>query len=258
MTTLRPPRADEVARDFVLSACEAGWFLDWDPPSALELDRFLDHVGISAAQSIVPHVGAYFGELLVRNGAGVWTDEGTVRTPTGYTFCPREAVARRVGDTRGPSLATVYVFAMVGHPTLEDAEPDFGADVGGRMRTWAAIFTHDAALHGMLLDYDEESLEHVESMCEVLHRGGPDRDAVDELALTMGAYLGEVVIAARGGTWLLDEDLGALAIDLPNGLRCYPLQKVAQRLTGGGEHDLRLFHCLVTAGSVTDGARLLG
>lgn len=253
-----PATMREMAQEFVAHTREAGWSLGWEPSSVVELDRFITQIGPADASMIASHLGAYFGELLVRNGAGRWTLDDDVMTCTGYALSPQGAVERRACDPAAPALATVYVFAMVGHPTLEEAEPDFGRDVNARMRTWAAIFTHDAALHGMFLDYDEESLDHVESMCEVLHCGNPDRDAIDELALTMGAYLGEVVISTSGGTWALDEAENALAVDLPSGVRCYPLQQVARRLGEGADHDLRLFHCLVAIGAMADGCRHIG
>jgi hypothetical protein len=59
----------------------------------------------------------------------------------------------------------------------------------------------------------------------------------EELAaqvFAMGAYIGEVVRRARGGEWLAPDT----SLVLPDGTRCWPVQRAMERLMNGRRHSI--------------------
>jgi hypothetical protein len=182
----------------------------------------------------------------VRNGGGEWSllDPGrpVVVTSTGYTVDPVDAVATLMRDDLAPSLSAVYIYAMVGHALPDDDEPDFGTDIGERMRKWAGVFVHNVSLSGRRLDGTPSSLDVVETLCDDSLEDEPDAAAIDDLTLTLGAYVGKLVRKAISGEWTIDSELGALAVEVPGRFRCYPMEKAGKRPTEGPEHNLRDYY----------------
>jgi hypothetical protein len=73
------------------------------------------------------------------------------------------------------------------------------------------------------------------------------------MVLTMGAYLGELIVRHGGGRWTYDAEAGTAAIDLPFKQRCFPHSRVGKRLSRGPAHNLRLFYYMAATGDLTLG-----
>ena len=57
----------------------------------------------------------------------------------------------------------------------------------------------------------------------------PAHDVIRSMVLTMGAYLGELIVRNGGGPTICVPI--AAGIDLPSGRRCFPHNRVGKRLT---------------------------
>lgn len=62
------------------------------------------------------------------------------------------------------------------------------------------------------------------------------------MIMSMGAYLGELLVRYGGGRWAFDPGASAAVVEMPNGLRGYLHNKVAKRLEQGSEHSLFQFY----------------
>jgi len=88
----------------------------------------------------------------------------------------------------------------------------------------------------MELDFTEDSVMRVDQLVELLRAQGV---ALNEtLVLPLGAYLGETVCRALGGTWKLDEQELADSSVVVNGCELWPFRRVRQRLFYGLERPL--------------------
>jgi len=57
--------------------------------------------------------------------------------------------------------------------------------------------------------------------------------------IKMGAFLGETIVKALDGKWIIDDTYGETwAVDLPSGAIAYPFDKIKKRLLEGEPHDL--------------------
>jgi hypothetical protein len=112
------------ARIFIEGAAAAGDTLGWDAGAALQLDglceAFLasgpDEDGIGRMTLVM---GAYLGELIVRNGNGRWTYDprapaAGVDTPARRRFFPHNKVGKRLTAGAEHSLWVFYDVAVSG------------------------------------------------------------------------------------------------------------------------------------------------
>lgn len=239
-----------LAESFVETSIGSGWAMGWGPSFVRVLDRFIDSLG--PEDSPVWFVGAYLGELIVRQGGGSWSlpADGkwpVVETTTGSIVDAVAAANAVLHDVAAPPMSTVYVYAVVGQAPPINGQSDFGTDLGERMRTWAGVFMHTASLDGWHVDWSAGSLDTVETMCDELVGSAHDTDVIEDLTWTMGAYVGELIRTAVSGTWMLDTTHNALAVDVPGRLRCFPMEKVSRRLSEGAGHDLRGYYARAMA-----------
>lgn len=137
----RPKLSDEdvgrsmrkYAEIFVDGARVDGFDIDWDGRSAHHLDGYCEHfLGGHPSADDVRHMtvamGAYLGELIVRNGGGRWRHDdghGAVVELDGARLCfPHNKVAKRLelGDEHG--LWAFYELAVTGEvPPGAEAGP---------------------------------------------------------------------------------------------------------------------------------------
>jgi hypothetical protein len=114
---------------------------------------------------------------------------------------------------------------------------------------WAVVYAR--GVFEVELDYSEASLRQIERMMSVLfkdrHRSwlarwlrpGPTEEEVRQVALLLGAYIGEVIRRHHGGQWAFHKRLGLQLLPLiTHGVSTYPLSKAYQRLTYGPEEDV--------------------
>ncbi|MCT7661382.1 DUF6278 family protein [Mycobacterium deserti] len=253
------------AEALVAASAGSDWPLDWTPPSVRTLDGFVSGISEEDFSAAFTTVAGYFGELIVRNGGGQWVDgpDGwpQVRMPSGFELRPAHAVAE-ARSMLGPALESVYVHAMAGFAVPDDEQAAaFGDEVGQRMAVWAALFLHEVAVSGRRLDWTIESLAQVDELCDDFLADQPDAEAIDQTALTMGAYLGEVLIrACDGAQWMLSTDHRDVAVRLPRpggadpeSTTCFPAAFVGKRLTEDTTPSLQEYATMAVSGDVATG-----
>jgi hypothetical protein len=116
----------KLAQLYVDGALATGDQLNWDAGSVLRLDELCNEylaTGLSGKEGGIQRMslvmGAYLGELIVRNGGGRWTYDpqaraAAVETPTGYRVFPQNKVGKRLMYGPGHGLAAFFDFAVVG------------------------------------------------------------------------------------------------------------------------------------------------
>jgi hypothetical protein len=72
--------------------------------------------------------------------------------------------------------------------------------------------------------------------------GGLLAEGLGQRLFGLGSYIGEVVRRARGGEWVGDDSDGRTEINvelhLPDGTRCWPVQRVMKRFKNGSEDGI--------------------
>jgi hypothetical protein len=61
------------------------------------------------------------------------------------------------------------------------------------------------------------------------------------MVMSMGAYMGELIVRNGAGIWTYEPQAIAPGINLRTGLLCFPLNKVGKRITVGPEHSVTQF-----------------
>ncbi|HEY1920567.1 MAG TPA: hypothetical protein VGH27_33780 [Streptosporangiaceae bacterium] len=125
--------------------------------------------------------------------------------------------------------------------------------VAEHMLTFAQMFVDGTAAEGRAFDWSADSAQRLDGLCESFLAADPDQEVVQSMVLTMGSYLGELIVRHGGGRWAYDTAAGVAAIDLPFGERCFPHDKVDKRLARGSAHNLRLFYYIAVTGDRTLG-----
>jgi hypothetical protein len=137
----------------------------------------------------------------------------------------------------------------------DHAQPEIPPDdqVAEHMLAFARIFVDGTAAEGRTFDWDASSAQRLDGLCETFLAGTPSAEAVQSMVLSMGSYLGELIVRHGTGVWAYDADAGAAGIDLPFGQRCFPHHKVGMRLSRGPAHSLRLFYYIAVTGDLALG-----
>ncbi|WP_432134862.1 MULTISPECIES: hypothetical protein [unclassified Streptomyces] len=98
------------------------------------------------------------------------------------------------------------------------------------------------------LDYSVASLRVVDSLVDGLRKGGGSRELVHDTLVSLGAYVGEVLVRRAGAVWVdFDTEQRAyfgqpVGVRMPDGRIWNPLGKVVNRYeVGGPEESLHLF-----------------
>lgn len=78
--------------------------------------------------------------------------------------------------------------------------------------------------------YDDESLEFLDGYLDRQHRNG-DPEIHEQLATTMGCYVGECLVAMHGGEWFLDVEYGWMVA--VRSIKANPFAKTIKLLTNG-------------------------
>ena len=106
-------------------------------------------------------------------------------------------------------------------------------DTDGLRRIAGECVSLVSAEFGRTLDWRVDSLEQLDSVCELLLADGPlDDDRFDLWWQVVGAYVGEVVVRAYGGRWITHEQAaGAYAVSVDGSIG-FPFA-VTQRVLEG-------------------------
>jgi hypothetical protein len=120
--------------------------------------------------------------------------------------------------------------------------PQPGQDFADQMRSDAETCQRLAIRNGFSLDRRLDSLVHLEELVESL---SPWPQASEDLRQAMvrviGAYFGELLRNALGGSWISDEEYQTPAIQLSESLLIFPHSRVRKRWEEGKARSLKSF-----------------
>jgi hypothetical protein len=143
-----------------------------------------------------------------------------------------------------------WLSGMVGRNTVSDAE------VAQSMRRYAEAFVGVAAEEGgEPFGWQAGEVSRLDEVCEGFLSNDPPPEVRHSMIMALGAYLGELLVLS-GGRWTYDREDRAAVVEMPNGLRCYPHNKVAKRLDDGAEHNLFNFFWYAVTREVPPGSQV--
>ncbi len=124
-------------------------------------------------------------------------------------------------------------------------------ETAAAMHSLAEAFrTGAAAQTDVGLGWGEADAAVLDALAEAFVRSGPTADVRHSMIMSMGAYLGELIVRHSGGRWCYDGKRRAAVVETPGGLRGYPHNKVAKKLDGGVNRDLLAFYVYAVRGEV--------
>ena len=129
------------------------------------------------------------------------------------------------------------------------------ATIARQMSGLAEAFLSGAAEEGDHYDYAPENAPRLDAWIDLFVAQGPPEDVVHSVVLSMGAYVGELIVRNGGGRWTFEPRTGAPGVHLTTGLVCFPLNKVAKRINVGPEHSIAQFVEVSIAGELPPEAR---
>ncbi|MEV4413544.1 hypothetical protein [Catellatospora sp. NPDC049609] len=121
-------------------------------------------------------------------------------------------------------------------PNPTDAET---AEAMGRL---AETFVKGSAAEGWPLGWESTEASQLDDICDAFLATDPPPAYRQSMIMSIGAYLGELMVRHGGGRWAYDPHENAAVVEMPNGLRGFPHGKVAKRLEHGREHNLFTFY----------------
>lgn len=110
------------------------------------------------------------------------------------------------------------------------------------MRRLAQIFVEGLAEEGEVFGWEASEALRLDGLCERFLASQPEAEVRNSMTVSMGAYLGELLVRNADGRWRFDDHLDAAVVDLPNGLVAFPMNKVHKRLDLGAAHNLADFY----------------
>ncbi|MEV4116026.1 hypothetical protein [Nonomuraea sp. NPDC049695] len=132
------------------------------------------------------------------------------------------------------------------------------------MQRLAQIFVDGATLQGFSVGWASASAFQLDPYSDAFMAGEltptsrwtgrPTKHYIHTMVMGMGAYLGELMIRNGGGRWAYDIDQNNACVDLDNGIRTWPHNKVFKRLTIGSEHSLAPYYHYSLTREVLDGS----
>ncbi|WP_344604530.1 hypothetical protein [Sporichthya brevicatena] len=127
-------------------------------------------------------------------------------------------------------------------------QPPSDTETAHAMRALAGVFLHSTAAE-FRFGWDGADVDHLDALCDRLvlpgQRAVTTRSAV---AARMGAFVGELLVRNAGGRWVYDEACRTAAVELPNGQRVHPTERVSRRITVGHHHSIAEFYRAAVAG----------
>lgn len=125
------------------------------------------------------------------------------------------------------------------------------AETATAMQAMAEVFVAGARADGFRFGWDGQDAGQLDDLCDRFvipgQRRGTTRQA---LAARMGAYVGELLVRNAGGRWVYDEQGRSAAVELPDGRRVFPAERVAQRIAVGHHYSVAEFYRATLAGDL--------
>lgn len=116
------------------------------------------------------------------------------------------------------------------------------AETAQVMRGLAEAFVKASATEGWPLGWESAEASRLDDICDAFLATDPPAAYRHSMIMSLGAFLGELMVRHGGGRWAYDPRENAAVVEMPNGLRGFPHNKVAKRLDHGREHDLFTFY----------------
>jgi hypothetical protein len=114
----------------------------------------------------------------------------------------------------------------------------------------ADAFVGGAAHEGHHFDYAVENAPRLDALVDLFLQSQPREDVINSMVLSMGAYVGELIVRNGGGSWIFEQEVGAPGVRLTSGLIGFPLNKVGKRISVGAEHSIAHFVELAMSGEL--------
>jgi hypothetical protein len=110
------------------------------------------------------------------------------------------------------------------------------------MRDLAEVFRSGSKAEGVPFGWGPDEADRLDGLCDAFLATGPTAERRHSVVMSMGAFLGELLVRNGGGLWAYDTKENAAVVVLPNGLRAFPHNKVAKRLDLGPEQSISAFY----------------
>lgn len=127
-------------------------------------------------------------------------------------------------------------------------------DLRAQAARLADAFVVGAAEEGETFRYDIGDGARLDALLDDFAAGEPAPEIVHSMVLSMGAYVGEILVRAGVGRWVHHPDAGA-GILFGDELVCFPMNKVAKRISVGPEHSVAQLIDVAVDGRIPPGAR---
>ncbi|WP_432970566.1 hypothetical protein [Dactylosporangium sp. CA-233914] len=99
-----------------------------------------------------------------------------------------------------------------------------------------------AAETGISIGWGEQDAANLDRLCEEFLRSRPSAKVKHSMIMSMGAYLGELIVRATRGRWGYDADLREAVVETGDGVMGWPHTKVAKRFEQGPKHSLYQYY----------------
>jgi hypothetical protein len=164
------------------------------------------------------------------------------------------ALAAGVGDL---AWHTDRVFRRQKQREAQPAAPQplDDSQVAKSMADLADAFVRGAAEEGHHFDFAPENASRLDALVDMFLDSQPRDDVVHSMVMSMGAYVGELIVRNAAGIWTYEPQTSAPGIKLRTGLLCFPLNKVGKRITVGPEHSIAQFVEVAMSGELRPTAR---
>ena len=110
-------------------------------------------------------------------------------------------------------------------------------DVAQAMHGLATTFVETGAREGYELGWDGDSAQRLDGVCDAVLASRPDGGVLDAMVMSMGAFLGELIVRNTCGRWAYHQDQKTAVVETHQQQLCFPHSKVAKRLTLGEEQQ---------------------
>jgi hypothetical protein len=93
---------------------------------------------------------------------------------------------------------------------------------------------------GVSLGFDRTSLDRLDGLIDE-GWDGELPEMLDEVVEVFGSFIGEAIIADRGGNWMCDDERDEFCVSLPEGFVLMPFTKVRKRFENGRSDSISFF-----------------
>lgn len=115
-------------------------------------------------------------------------------------------------------------------------------EIADLMRSLAEGFRSGSAAEGVPFSWESTEASRLDAVCDAFLVSDPPAEYRRSMIISMGAYLGELLVRHGDGRWVFDPAARPAVVEMPTGLLAHPHNKVAKRLDYGAEHSLFQFY----------------